>query len=157
MNKALAAALVVLALAAPALAAPVAGQVGERTDRIASQLRCPVCQQLSVKDSPSTVARAFRERIRALVRQGLTDAQVRAFFVRRYGEWILLSPPRHGIALGVWVAPALILAAGLAAVGLAVRRWTARARAVERMAQQRPEAVASARARLAALEREAAP
>lgn len=157
MRGAVAALTAALALTAPALAAPAPDEVRARSDRIAAELRCPVCQQLSVKDSPSSVARAFRERIRALVREGRSDAQVRAFFVRRYGEWILLRPPGHGIALGVWLAPALILATGLGAVALSVRRWTARARALERMAEERPEAVAGARARLDRLEREAAP
>lgn len=157
MRRTLAASAAALALATPALAAPAPAEIRERTDRIAAELRCPVCQQLSVKDSPSSVARAFRERIRALVREGRSDAEVLDFFVRRYGEWILLRPPKNGIALGVWLAPALILAAGLGAVALSVRRWTVRARALERMAEEQPEAVARARARLAALGRDPVP
>ncbi|MGH3032529.1 MAG: cytochrome c-type biogenesis protein, partial [Gaiellaceae bacterium] len=129
-----AAPLLALALAASLVASPAAAadlspqEVQRRADAVASELRCPVCQQLSVKDSPSDVAATFRKRIRELVVEGRSDEEIKRFFVARYGEWILLSPPRRGIGLVVWLLPALVLAGGLAAVALAVRRWTRRGR-----------------------------
>lgn len=129
-------------------------EVESRTAGIARQLRCPVCQQLSVEDSPSEVSRSFRRRIRELVVAGRSEEEIKAFFVARYGDWILLSPPRRGMGVVVWVAPVLVLLAGLTLVAVAVRRWSLRSRRLAAAAQERPEALARARARLDALERE---
>jgi cytochrome c-type biogenesis protein CcmH len=51
---------------------------------------------------------------------------VKAYFVEKYGLWILLAPPREGFNLLVWVVPFVGLAAGLALVLLLVRRWSRR-------------------------------
>jgi cytochrome c-type biogenesis protein CcmH len=146
-------ALTPAAAPSPAVAEPSRAAVERRVAAIAAQLRCPVCQNLSVRDSPSDVAAAFRARIRELVRAGRSDEEIRAFFVARYGEWILLSPPRRGIGIVVWLAPALLLSAGLATVALAVRRWTNRGRRLDAAADLDADAMARARAHLAALER----
>lgn len=133
-------------------------ELTRRADAIASQLRCPVCQNLSVKDSPSSVSVAFRARVRELVRAGRSEQEIKAFFVARYGDWILLSPPRRGIALVVWLAPLLVLLIGALVVVSAVRRWTRHGRELDRAAAADPGAFAEARRRLSALERrEAAP
>lgn len=123
------AAAVVLALALILSAAPGRAQadVDRRVASIAAELRCPVCQNLSVQDSPSDVAASFRARIRELVLSGRSDQEVKDFFVARYGEWILLSPPRRGIALAVWLAPALALGAGILAAAVAIAAWRRRA------------------------------
>ncbi len=129
------AALLTLLLAAVVAAPSWAGghpadtEVERRTAALAAELRCPVCQNLSVKDSPSDVAASFRTRIRELVRDGKSDAEVRDFFVARYGDWILLSPPKRGIGLAVWLAPALTILAGLALAVATLVRWTRRAKA----------------------------
>lgn len=102
--------------------------VERRVAALGAQLRCPVCQNLSVKDSSSEVAASFRARIRELVRAGRSDEEIKAFFVARYGEWILLSPPKRGIGLAVWLGPALAIGLGLAAALVAIVRWTRRGR-----------------------------
>ena len=125
------------------------GALAQRVAAISKGLRCPVCQNLSIWDSPSAVAHAMRLRVRDLARQGRSDAEIRAYFVSRYGEWVLLSPPREGLGLVLWLAPAVILAAGLAGVGVAVARWRRRAAA---LAAVDPAALAVARAQLDELE-----
>jgi cytochrome c-type biogenesis protein CcmH len=90
---------------------------------IALQLRCPVCQGLSVGDSPSELANEMRTLVREQLQQGKTSAEVLDYFVQRYGEWILLAPPKHGFNLVLWVLPFVLLPIGAAVVYLRARRW----------------------------------
>jgi cytochrome c-type biogenesis protein CcmH len=107
-------------LAALALAArPHEATAAERVDRITSELRCPVCQGLSVKDSPSETAREMRDLVIQRVSEGKTDAEIEGEFTAAYGDWVLLAPPLVSLNGLVWLVPILALAVGLA---LAVRR-----------------------------------
>jgi len=93
---------------------------------IAGELRCVVCQNLSVADSPSEMARQMRAIVRERLEAGESPAEVVQYFVDRYGEWILLSPRRSGFTLLVWLAPLVAVALGLAIVGVLVWKWTRR-------------------------------
>jgi cytochrome c-type biogenesis protein CcmH len=98
----------------------------ERADAVARELRCPDCQGLSVADSPTTSAAEIRRQVDELIASGASADDVRAHFVARYGEWILLAPSSPLL----WIAPfavALVAAAGLA-VWLLRRRPPATAR-----------------------------
>jgi cytochrome c-type biogenesis protein CcmH len=115
----------VFAWAAAPPTTPVAAQVDEQTvHQVASELRCVVCQSLSVADSPSETANQMRGIIRERLAAGESPAQVRAYFVEKYGDWILLSPPASGFNLLVWVVPFIGLAVGLVLVAVVVRRWS---------------------------------
>jgi len=84
----------------------------EAAEQLASELRCPDCQGVSVADSHTSAAVAIRARIVELLEAGATPDEVRAHFVDRYGPWILLAPA-DPLA---WLAPALVvLVAALAA------------------------------------------
>jgi len=123
MSRRISAALVL----ASSLALVAAAPVSEDTVRdIAAQLRCVVCQSLSVADSPSETAHQMREIIRERLAGGETPAQVTAYFVEKYGLWILLSPPKAGFSILVWIVPFAGLLAGLVVVTLVVRRWSRR-------------------------------
>jgi cytochrome c-type biogenesis protein CcmH len=89
---------------------PVATQA-EQAHRLAAELRCPDCQALSVAESQTAAADAIRAEISEQLAAGRTPAQIRASFIARYGEWILLQPAS---AL-VWLIP---LVAALAGIGL---------------------------------------
>jgi cytochrome c-type biogenesis protein CcmH len=93
---------------------------------VASELRCVVCQNLSVADSPSEMAGQMRAIVRERLAAGESPAQVRAYFVERYGDWILLAPPRRGFTLLVWVVPYVAALLGVALVAVLVTRWTRR-------------------------------
>src|SRR5260370_1122144 len=94
--------LAMLVMAAPGADAPVSE---DTVHEVASQLRCVVCQSLSVADSPSETAHQMKDIIREHLAAGESPEQVRAYFVEKYGTWILLSPPRQGFNLLVWVVP----------------------------------------------------
>ena len=110
-----------LGLAKAATGAPETPQ--QRADRISDQLLCPVCQGLSVADSPSTTARAMAGDVRRRVDAGQTDEEIRQAFVDRYGRRILLARDGAPAALATAVPVAVLIAgAGLLAYGL--RRWS---------------------------------
>lgn len=116
--------LVALAAGAPLAAAPISE---DTVHEVAGQLRCVVCQSLSVADSPSETAHQMKAIIRERLAAGESPEQVKAYFVDKYGLWILLAPPRQGFNLLVWVVPFAGLAAGLALVLVLARRWSRRA------------------------------
>lgn len=95
-----------------------------RTSAVASQLRCPVCQGLSIQDSPSDLAQSMRAVVRDQLAQGKTPDQVKAYFVSKYGEWILLAPSARGFNLVAYAVPLLVVLGGGAGIVIAVRRWT---------------------------------
>jgi cytochrome c-type biogenesis protein CcmH len=84
-----------------------------------------VCQGLSLADSPSELALEMKDVVRSQLAAGRTPDQVKAFFVDKYGEWILLQPEPKGVNWLAYVLPALALVGGLAVVWVALRRWTA--------------------------------
>jgi cytochrome c-type biogenesis protein CcmH len=103
-------------------APPPAAGVEELTREIGSRMRCPVCQAMSVTDSPSESAVTMKGRIQELVALGYSEQQIRAYFVSRYGEWVLLDPPMEGANLLLWATPGVLLVGGVALLLLSARR-----------------------------------
>jgi len=116
--------------------------------QIAAELRCPVCQNLSAGDSPSELAQQMKGIILEQLKEGKSADEIKAYFVSKYGEWVLLSPPARGFGLLVWVLPYVVAVAGIVLVLLVVRRWTGKKR--------RQEPSAADPALLARIKREAA-
>ena len=116
-------AVAVLALAGALVfaARPHETTADERVDQITTELRCPVCQGLSVKDSTSETARQMRGLVAQRVREGKTDAEIEAEFRSAYGDWIFLSPPVASWSGLVWLVPLATLAAGLVLVAARLR------------------------------------
>src|SRR2546423_1650987 len=114
MNGRIVIAVAMLALAAAVVfaARPHEVTVDERIDQITTELRCPVCQGLSVKDSTSGTARQMRDLVTQRVREGKSDAEIEAEFRAAYGDWIFLSPPVGSWSGLVWPDP---IAAGAGA------------------------------------------
>lgn len=103
---------------------PLSGaELDRTTEELSSIIRCPVCQALSVNDSPSLSAIAMKEEVRDLLARGYTEDQVLRYFEQAYGEFIRLEPKARGFNLVVWLAPALALLLGAA---LVARRMRAR-------------------------------
>jgi cytochrome c-type biogenesis protein CcmH len=94
-----------------------------RTDRIARQVRCPTCRDLSAAESDAAAAKAVRTEIRRRVDAGQSDAQIKGFLASRYGRDILLTPDSGGVSALVWVLPVVALVAGAGFLGVAFWRW----------------------------------
>jgi cytochrome c-type biogenesis protein CcmH len=117
----------ILGIAVVAIALALAGvprpeTQSARVARIASELRCPVCQGLSVEDSPSETARGMRALVEQRVAEGRSDDQIRAEFRDAYGDWIFLSPPLLDPRGLVWVLPLAAILAGAALVAARLGR-----------------------------------
>jgi cytochrome c-type biogenesis protein CcmH len=106
-------ALLVLATALVFAARPHEPTADERIAQITTELRCPVCQGLSVKDSTSETARQMRDLVAQRVREGRSNAEIESEFRAAYGDWIVLSPPVASWSGLVWLVPVAVLGAGL--------------------------------------------
>jgi cytochrome c-type biogenesis protein CcmH len=91
------------------------------------------------------MALEMRDLIREQLRAGKTPEEVKAYFVDRYGEWILLKPKAEGFNWTVWLLPVLMIAGGLIFVFLTARRWVAKGQARAQALEAEEEAVAETR------------
>jgi cytochrome c-type biogenesis protein CcmH len=108
------------------LPAATAPDIDEQTQNIAKELRCVVCQNLSVADSPSEMAQQMRGVVREQLQAGKTPEEVKNFFVSKYGDWVLLTPKTRGFSLLVWILPFVVLVLGIVSALWLVRRWSAK-------------------------------
>lgn len=127
-------AVLLLVFALPASAQQLAREdpIDTRLRAIAQTLSCPVCQGESLYDSHSGIAREMREIIREQLSDGRSEEEIRAFFLERYGEFVLMEPRRAGMNWLIWLGPFALL--GLGSVFLALRL-----RALGRRGQGGPE------------------
>ena len=96
--------------------------VETQTRTIAQELRCPVCQGQSVYDSNAPLARQMRQTIREKLEQGNSPAEIVSFFTTRYGNYVLMAPPRQGMHWGIWLAPFFLVAAGTVYLVIRIHR-----------------------------------
>ena len=122
MSRALLAALLALAVAAPAAVA-----VEERASLpdIEDEVMCVTCNvPLNIAESPqASRQRAF---IRRLVDEGRTKDEIKTRLVAEYGENVLALPDEQGVGLAAYVVPIALVAALLAALAVVAPRWRRR-------------------------------
>lgn len=115
-------------LSEPPMGAPLtdAREIDRVTAEVSTGLRCPVCQGLSVNDSPAEGARSMKARIRELVAMGYSQEQIEDYFVDRYGVWVLLAPPTDRGHIAIWLFPLgfVLLGGGGVVAMLRSRRGT---------------------------------
>jgi cytochrome c-type biogenesis protein CcmH len=102
---------------------PLAGaQLAKRTSEVAGMLRCPVCQGMSVADSPAEMAVNMKGQVHELLERGYTEAQILTYFERSYGQFVLLKPKFEGTTTLVWLLPLIALLIGAGVLVMTFRR-----------------------------------
>ncbi len=102
-------------------------EIGVRVREISKTLRGAVCQSESVWESGAELAMQMREIIRERVIAGESGDEIRAYFVGRYGDFILLKPRVTGLNRLIWFGPFLLLAISAALLYRKMRNWIAHA------------------------------
>lgn len=158
--------LVLLALAVSAATLATVAMRGhppasraQQVQQIATGLHCPICKDLSVADSPAPLAQQMRQEIAQKLSAGESADQIRAGFVAAYGDSVLMSPPRQGLAGAAYYLPLLVLGAGVIAAVVLLRKWlrTPRPEPAEAGPPQLPESQRRALAQAVARLREEEP
>jgi cytochrome c-type biogenesis protein CcmH len=102
----------------PPKGTPIAGEALHReTQRIGALLRCPVCQGMSIADSPAEMAVNMKAQVRELLSRGYTEQQILDYFEKSYGQFVLLRP-KSPI---VWALPVIALLIGATIVVVKLR------------------------------------
>ncbi|MBM7067660.1 cytochrome c-type biogenesis protein [Actibacterium sp. 188UL27-1] len=100
----------------------------QRARALDHELRCVQCQSETIASSNADWARDARRAVREQVAAGKTDPEIKAFFVARYGEGVLMTPSTGGMNLILWIAgPVMLLIAGVAGASYIRRRDPAQA------------------------------
>lgn len=93
-----------------------------RAQALFDDIRCVVCQHEAIADSPAGIAADMRRLVREEIAAGLSDEQIRTDLVRRYGDFVLFTPPLRGATWLLWFGPFAVLASAGAGLWLMSRR-----------------------------------
>ena len=96
-----------------------------RVQALSEELRCLVCQNQSLADSHADLAVDLKNQVREKLKQGASEKEVIAFMTERYGDFVLYRPPMKAATLLLWFGPGLLLAVGLVALFMRLRRRAA--------------------------------
>jgi len=115
--------VITLALAGIIVAGLITGDPTpeDRVNSLGQRIKCPVCQGVTIGESPSETAQTMMTITREKVAAGWTDDQIIQYFEDRYNTAILVDPPFGGKTLFVWLAPVVALLAGVALILSRVR------------------------------------
>jgi cytochrome c-type biogenesis protein CcmH len=96
--------------------------IEKRLREISSELRCMVCQNESLSSSSADLAGDLRHRIRALIAEGKSDAEIMDFMTARYGDFIRYRPRLKRDTLLLWFGPVFLLAGTFGGFFVQMRR-----------------------------------
>lgn len=103
----------ILSFSASAIGQPSDVEVEMRAKEVGRSLRCVVCQNQSIDESDAPLAVDMRELVRNRLREGDSNAEVISYMRERYGDYVLLKPPVQTNTYILWLAPFILLLAGL--------------------------------------------
>ncbi len=84
-----------------------------RARNISKKIRCMVCQNQSIDESNSPLAKDLRLLIRSKIKEGKKDKEIYNFLTDRYGDFILLNPPIRSGTILLWFLPVIFIFFGL--------------------------------------------
>ncbi len=84
-------------------------QQQEQALSIASQLRCPQCQNQNLLESNAPVAVSMRHQVYSMVAEGKSEAEITTWMTERYGDFVRYNPPLNEQTLLLWALPCLLL------------------------------------------------
>ena len=93
-----------------------------RYQQLTRELRCPKCQNQDIADSNAPIAADLRREIFRLLGEGQSNAQIVAFMVDRYGDFVRYKPALTPRTWLLWFGPGLLLVAGAVTLLLRVNR-----------------------------------
>ena len=79
---------------------------------IAKTLRCTVCQTENIWESGAPLAQQMRGVVRERLKLGHSPEDIQEYFLSRYGDYIMMKPPTHGVNWVLWLAPFILLFGG---------------------------------------------
>ena len=100
----------------------VAPEYEDRYEKILSQLRCLVCQNQTVAESPAGLADDFRLEVKEMLERGASDDEILTFMSDRYGDFVLYKPPVITRTYLLWVGPFVFLFGGILLVVILVKK-----------------------------------
>lgn len=80
---------------------------------IAKELRCLVCQNQTIADSDSDLAKDLRREVRSMLKSGMKEEEILDFMVERYGDFVRYRPPVQPTTALLWFGPGVLFALGL--------------------------------------------
>ncbi|MYA29448.1 MAG: cytochrome c-type biogenesis protein CcmH [Nitrospira sp. SB0666_bin_27] len=101
-------------------------EIDQKVREIAKTLRCTVCQTENIWESGAPLAHQMRQAVRERVIRGQSTEEIRAYFHSRYGDYIMMEPPKQGINWLIWLAPFLLLFGGGVLLWREVKGWVTR-------------------------------
>ena len=110
--------LTVISILLVTIAWPAWAEIQDETDldmqvrEIAKTLRCTVCQTENIWESGAPLAQQMRAVVRERLKLGHSKEEIRAYFLSRYGDYIMMEPPKHGVNWIIWVGPFVLLLGG---------------------------------------------
>lgn len=81
-------------------------------NRLAKEMYCPVCENIPLDVCPTQACAQWRALIRQKLGEGLSDAEIKDYFVVQYGDRVLAEPPRQGLNWLVYILPPVFFIGG---------------------------------------------
>ena len=78
-------------------------------NKIIENLRCLVCQNQSLSESDSNLAKDLRSKVKSMLDSGKSEKEIYKFMSDRYTDYVLYNPPLKKSTLFLWYGPFLIL------------------------------------------------
>ncbi len=108
--------------------APISLELEVRLKKLETELRCLVCQNQTLAESPAGLAGDLRREIRLLANQNKSNEEIKEHLRARYGDFVLYSPPVDGKTYLLWFGPFGLLIGGAILLWIMNRRRVANSR-----------------------------